>query len=299
MTDEPTREPDLLDRARTPLLTLITRESLDQDYVTVAKRGPRDPDAAPRSIGRVGVVAVVALFGVLVTVAGVQTSRNAAATDASRESLIERIEARREALRNAQARVADLRAENTVKEARLLEVNNVHNDVLGDLLALEGQTGFAPVSGEGIEIRLDNPELADENSMIRDSDLALLVNALWEAGAEAVSINNQRIAVVSAIRNVGPVVKINHIGLAPPYTILAIGDRSTLASEALLETRSGLAFSSLATQYGFTYTTDNKEEIQIPAAPPQLRRLRSAEQGSEQESEEDAGRDRLEGEGTS
>lgn len=294
MTDQPTREPDLLDRARTPLLTLITRESLDQDYVTVAQRGPGEPDAAPRPLGRAAVVAVVAVFGVLVTVAGVQTSRNAAATDASRESLIERIEARREALRNAQARLADLRAANAVAEERLLDVVDDHNAVLGDLLALEGQTGFAPVTGEGIEIRVDNPENADENSMIRDSDLALLVNALWEAGAEAVAVNDQRISVVSAIRNVGPVVKINHIGIAPPYTVLAIGDRATLASEALLETASGLAFSSLANQFGFTYATDNMEEIQVPAAPSQLRRLRSAKQGSGG----DTGGDRLEGEGT-
>lgn len=295
MTDEPTREPDLLDRARTPLLTLITRESLDQDYVMVAKRGARDPDATPRSTRRMGVVAVVAVFGVLVTVAAVQTSRNADVADASRESLIERIETRRAAVRDVQAEIADLRAENAVIEERLVALNDDLNAVLGDLLALEGQSGFAPVTGEGIEMALDNSELADENSMIRDSDLALLANALWEAGAEAVSINDQRISVVSSIRNVGPVVKVNHIGIAPPYTVLAIGDRSTLASEALLETASGLAFSSLATQYGFSYTVDNMEEIRIPGAPQQLRRLRSAGQGSG----DDTGGGRLEGDGTS
>lgn len=293
MTDQPTHEPDLLDRARTPLLTLITRESLDQDYVMVAQRAPRDP-ATSRPTRRIGVVAVVAVFGVLVTVAAVQTSRNAEATDASRESLIERIEARRSALRDEQAKIADLQAENADKEADLLAVVDDLNAVQGDLLTLEGQSGFAAVTGEGIKMVLDNSELADENSMIRDSDLTLLVNALWEAGAEEVSVNGQRISVVSAIRNVGPVVKVNHVGIAPPYTVLAIGDRSTLASEALLETASGLAFSSLATQYGFTYSTDNMEEIQIPAAPPQLRRLRSAVQGSD-----DTGGGRLEGEGTS
>lgn len=295
MTDQQAREPDVLDRARTPLLTLITRESLDQDYVMVAQRGARDPDATPRTARRAAVVAVVALFGVLVTVAAVQTSRNAAVADESRESLIQRIENRRSALRAAQSELADLRRANADAEAVLLAIGDDLNDVQGDLLTLEGQTGFAAVEGEGIRIEVANAEHADENSMIRDSDLAMLVNALLEAGAEAVAINDQRISSVSAIRNVGPVVKVNHIGLAPPYTVQAIGDRGTLASESLLNTRSGLEFDSLATQYGFTYEVDNVDEMRLPAAPAALRRLRSAEQGSS----EGPGGGRLEGEGTS
>ena len=95
--------PDALDRARTPLLTLITQESLDTDYQMVAARAGRRRHGA---LSRSSVVTALAVFGVLVTVAAVQTERNADVTDASRATLIERIETRRAALRDDQARIS-------------------------------------------------------------------------------------------------------------------------------------------------------------------------------------------------
>ena len=101
---------DAAARVRTPLLALITAEALERDYQLVAQRrvasgGP--PHGKDRVPGRVGVVVVVAVFGILLTIAAVQTSANADADSASRDSLIERIGVRREAVQDLQAR--DLR----------------------------------------------------------------------------------------------------------------------------------------------------------------------------------------------
>ena len=90
---------------RTPLLALISAEALERDYQMVAQRrvargGP--PDGRSRVSGRAGVIAVVAVFGVLLTIAAVQTSANADIDNASRESLIDRIEARRSAVQDLQ-----------------------------------------------------------------------------------------------------------------------------------------------------------------------------------------------------
>ncbi len=282
-------ESEALDRVRTPLLTLITRESLDQDYEMVARRRGPGSDPEPGTSGRVAVVAVVALFGVLVTVAGVQTSRNAAVDDASRATLIDRIESRRAAVRTDQARLAELREENAAAEEALLDLGDVLNAVQATQSVLATQTGFVAVRGEGIRIEVDNAPYADSNALVRDSDLALLVNGLWEAGAEAISINGQRMTGMSAISNVSGVIEVNSVGIAPPYTVLVIGDSSSLAAD-LVNTESGLAFASIAAQYGITYAIDDVDDLRVPAAPVSLRRLPSALQGSG----EDTGRYRKE-----
>ena len=57
------------------------------------------------------------------------------------------------------------------------------------------------------------------------------MNGLWTAGAEAISINGQRLTVLTAIRNGGPVINVNSRPLAPPYTVQAIGDPRTLLAD--------------------------------------------------------------------
>lgn len=278
MTEGHRHTPDAYERVRTPLLTLITRESLDQDYETVARRKTQAAEPGPgggRAGARVAVVAAVAAFGVLVSVAAVQTSRNAEITDASDAELIDRIEMRRDAVREDQQRLADLREANAAAEDTLVQLGEAVNRAQGEALDLRAQTGFAAVTGEGVRIILDNAAYADETSTIRDSDLTLLVNALWSAGAEAISVNGQRISAMTGIRNVSTAIEVNHVGIAAPYTVLAIGDRSTLAAD-LLESGSGLLFSSLAAQYGFQFDVDNEDELHIPAASADLGRLRSA-----------------------
>lgn len=282
----------LAERARTPLLTLLTQEALEKDYQLLARRKAAraaqqeasaagdagDQHHAPGWAlpGGVGVVVVLLGFGLLVTVAAVQTSRNADVVDASRATLIDRIETRSQRVQDLQQRISDLREENADAEDALLQLGDEVNTLQGRVTALEVVTGFVAVSGPGIRIVLDNAPTADpETEYIRDSDLALLADGLWQAGAEAVSINGQRLTARSAIRNVGVAIEVNSVGVEPPYVVQAVGDPDTLAADLLL-TDSGLAFSNLATQYGFSYDVENVDDMRLPAAPGTLRQLRSA-----------------------
>ena len=271
MTETPTQ----LDRARTPLLALITAEALDRDYqVAASRRGDGEQPARGRRY-RGGVIAVIGLFAMLVTVAAVQTSQNADVDDASRASLIDRIESRRAALRSQQDRIAELREANTHGEDELRAISRRLADARAHVAGLGALTGFAPVTGSGVKITVDNPEYAGPDDVIRDSDLALLVNGLWEAGAEAIAINGQRLSAVSAIRNSGVPIEVNSVGIAPPYTVVAIGDRRTLAAD-FVDSRSGLRFLSLADQYGFSHKMENVDDVRLGAAPSGFQRLRSA-----------------------
>jgi len=268
--------PDGLDRSRTPLLTLITQEAIDRDYQAAAARagGSAGPPAPRRGL-RVAVVLVVGLFAMLVTVAGVQTSQNADVDDASRASLIERIEARRATVRRLQDELARLRTANSSAEEQFRSLGRQYADQRARRAQLGALSGFEPVTGAGIRMTVDNPSYAGADTQLRDSDLALLVDGLWAAGAEAISINGQRLNARGGIRNVGEAVEVNGVGVAPPFTVLAIGDRRTLASR-FVETQAGQRFLALARQYGFEHTTDPADDLRLPAAPGALRRLRSA-----------------------
>ncbi|HCJ57426.1 MAG TPA: hypothetical protein DHV55_08720 [Clostridiaceae bacterium] len=74
--------------------------------------------------------------------------------------------------------------------------------------------------------------------MIDYTDLLELVNELNAAGAEAISINGQRVISTTEIRQAGLHININTVKFAPPFTFKAIGDPKTL--EAALRMRDGI-----------------------------------------------------------
>jgi len=73
---EPTRL--LPEHVTMPLLLRVTQQALDQDYVEAAElRGDQPQRPAGQRVGVWGVLAVVASFGLLISTAAVQESRNA------------------------------------------------------------------------------------------------------------------------------------------------------------------------------------------------------------------------------
>lgn len=95
--------------------------------------------------------------------------------------------------------------------------------------------GLVDVEGKGIEVTVkDDPNvtidsIAIENHIVHDVDLRWIVNVLNNAGAEAISINGQKIVDTTAITCVGNVIKINDEKVASPFVIKAIGYPESLA----------------------------------------------------------------------
>lgn len=69
-----------------------------------------------------------------------------------------------------------------------------------------------------------------EDFMIHDADLLRLINELFDADAEAISINNERLIATSEIRCAGSTVSVNNRRYAAPFVIKAIGDPNNLES---------------------------------------------------------------------
>lgn len=129
------------------------------------------------------------------------------------------------ALDNAEKTLSKIREESTKndttassKEEEITRNNNL--------------LGITDVEGKGIEITVkDNQNISTENIglldisayIVHDNDLRRIVNELKNAGAEAISINGQRIVSTTAITCIGNVVKINDEKVTSPFVIKAIG----------------------------------------------------------------------------
>jgi len=220
------------------------------------------------------------VFGVLVSTAAVQTSRNADVNDAGRATLINRIDTQRERVARQQDRIALIRGRNSGLGDRLTALTENVEAVEARLGRYQVTTGFVAVRGEGVRATVDDADTGDPNGIVRDSDLALLVNALFSAGAEAIAINGQRLTTMSGIRTSGSAIEVNSVGIAPPYTVVAIGDRGSLQAN-FYDTSSGLAFSDVTRDNQMPFEMDNVEQLSLPSGPTRLLRLRSAQAGVE------------------
>lgn len=108
--------------------------------------------------------------------------------------------------------------------------------------------GTVAVRGQGVVVTLRDSPKRDpaetrqdiiENYMVHDYDIRAITNELFASGAEAISVNGQRIVANSSIRCVGPVVLVNSRQIAPPYVVKAIGTPDLL--QKALELPGGVA----------------------------------------------------------
>lgn len=101
-----------------------------------------------------------------------------------------------------------------------------------ELKKIQTYLGLNDVVGEGIIITIkDNTSgniLTANSDIIHDSDLRAIVNELKNSGAEAISINGQRIVQSSAITCVGSVIQVNGEKVGSPFEIRAIGNQNVL-----------------------------------------------------------------------
>lgn len=260
------------DRVTLPLLTLITQQSLDEDYLHVAERRARAGSGPPRRRRRATVV-LIAAFGVLVATAAVQTSQNAGVGDASRTTLVSRITGDRDEVSLLQAEIVRLRQGNVRLEERRRSVTSTAQQATVRLRRLQAHTGFVAVTGEGVRITVDDAPAGEVPILVQPGDLALLTDGLWNAGAEAIAVNDRRLTALTSFTSQGVAISLGASPLTPPYSVQAIGDTRTLQAD-LLDTTSANLFFRIRDEYGFAFTMQNEDSMTLPAAS--LRPLRHA-----------------------
>ena len=273
------------------LLDYLTTYTVDEDYETVARRKAHEavekapegtgPKGRRRSVWSRGPVAglVLLAFAVLVVTAGTQTSRDALVTSDERKDLIAQINEGNAALRHDQQRVVTLQSENRqlLRQVTLDGVRARHT--LARVRRLSVLTGAQQVHGPGVAVVVDDaPHATTDREKVLDSDLQQLVNGLWEAGAEAIAINGQRLTNLSAIREAGSAITVNYHSLSRPYHVLAIGNPDTLPAR-FAETSGGQAWFDLEQQVGLRLQIHTRESVTLPKARTHVRYARPVNEG--------------------
>ncbi|MEW6171457.1 MAG: DUF881 domain-containing protein [Bacillota bacterium] len=132
------------------------------------------------------------------------------------------------------------------------------------------KAGMTAVEGPGVRVIITNTSERTAPGTIftfRDEDLLKLVNELRAAGAEALSINGQRLISKSEIRLAGSFIIVNTQKITAPYEILAIGDSPALRSS--LEISGGLV--ETLRDWGMNVTIEPRNKVVIPAYKGSLR----------------------------
>jgi uncharacterized protein YlxW (UPF0749 family) len=271
-----------------PLLDYITATSLDADYADVAQRasartegadsGEESRTRSPSRLGAAGLV-VMGIFGLLVATAAVQTASNAEDSSRGRESLVSQIKARTTQLDARRARIANLRDENESLQNLYLETTSQGRALSARLDRLGVLSGAVAVTGPGVKVVVDDaPGAVSDQQRVLDEDLQKLVNALWASGAEAISINGQRLTNLSAIRFAGSAITVNFVSLRRPYTVLAVGNPDTMPAR-FVETEHGRDWLDLHEVAHLEFAMTTEQSMRLPAAPSRRLTLRHGTQG--------------------
>ena len=131
---------------------------------------------------------------------------------------------------------------------------------------LKMKAGLTALEGRGVIVRMDDSDiistLGDNPNLyvIHDEDILRIVNELRAAGAEAISINGQRLIATSEIRCAGPTLSVNNVRSAPPFEIIAIGDKNSL--ESSIKMRGGVE--DALKVWGIQIEVQGVENVYIP-----------------------------------
>lgn len=134
---------------------------------------------------------------------------------------------------------------------------------------LEILAGSAALAGPGVVVTLDDSSAprsptGDPNDLVvHERDIQTVVNALWAGGAEAVSVNGQRLSSLSAVRCAGNTLLLHGAVHSPPYKVTAIGDPREL--EAGLPGQPGMdRLMDAVTTFGLGFDVD-AGGVRVPA----------------------------------
>ena len=271
------------------LLVDTMGDALDPAYAEAAGRRER--------AGRAGTsrpylaVALLLLVGLGTGVASAQVRRAAHAADGSRSRLLGDV---RQATADTDALARDverLRAQVAATRSTVLGDGALGRQLSAQVAALEAATGQTAVTGPGLVVTLADAADATDGTAnggngrggqlgdgrVYDRDVQDVVNALWAAGAEAVSINGQRLTALTAIRSAGEAVLVDFRPLSPPYRISAVGDVDAM-EPAFADSATARRFVTYTSLYGLGFSTRRAGRLALPAAaPPELHSAQAAQ----------------------
>ena len=176
--------------------------------------------------------------------------------------------------RNEQLAVLSARAEELSREITDLQRADLETQEPGLLEQIRQDSlhnGTEAVTGPGLVVSLTDGggglvDAPADSARVRDVDLQQVVNYLWDAGAEAISVDDQRLTPKSSIRNAGLAVLVNLVPLrGPTYVVRAIGDPDAMQA-ALARSPLSTYLQVLGSTWGIRSSTVTQSRLELPGA---------------------------------
>lgn len=268
------RSPDPPDTGRRNLIDQLTADAIASDYAWPDPEGAVASSSTRARRQRLVVVASsLALAGFLLALGLASRIDNEPAMIEQRTALRERVVTAGERQVELAADVAKLREKVDKARDAALEISLLGVRLANQIQDLELSTGYAAATGPGVTVTMaDAPEKGDdvdlELTKVLDTDLQVAVNGLWQAGAEAVAINGQRLSARTAIRSAAGAILVNYRPLAPPYVIEAIGGPSLLGD--FQQTDDAKSLKDVSRQFGIAFSAGESRRLELPAASGRL-----------------------------
>ncbi|MFI7009242.1 DUF881 domain-containing protein [Streptomyces sp. NPDC050145] len=272
------------------LLNNVMDHSLDDGYAEAAARKRAEGQSGmPKTLrAKLGLAAGLVLAALVVTVGAAQARVAAPVVAKEREELIDRINQETESADTLEGEVDSLRTHVGDMQREALKK---HGGDKGELMGV--LSGALAVHGPGVRLVVDDAKSAQtdggsgpresagfaDTGRVRDRDLQRVINGLWQSGAEAVSINGQRLTALSAIRAAGDAILVDNKPLVPPYTVLAVGDGQRLSTR-FQDSPDGLYLHALKENFGIRTSISAQDDLRLPAAPSVI--VRTAQPRAEQ-----------------
>lgn len=166
-----------------------------------------------------------------------------------------------------EAGLGELRRLVAVREREAAERQGSVARMNREVSQLRSLAGFTALEGPGVVVEMrDTPRPIqpgeDPNkTILHYTDIHGVINDLWAAGAEAIAVNGERIISRTGINCVGTTILCNTKRMAPPYTVVAIGDPTRLLAH--LERPDGPA--EILRAFGFPLRLTAADRVTVPA----------------------------------
>lgn len=200
---------------RESLLDTYMRSPLDPGYAKAAKEtAPRKPSWTVAS------ALLMTLVGLALSVAIIQLRDNDQDISAQ---LASQVAERRKELDNLQDHVRALRNSNDRDRQAITGADTDRSQ------QLTARAGYTPQQGDAFTITItDAPGSDSAETRVVDTDLQVIVNALWAAGAQSIDVDGHRLTTTTAIRDAGQAILVAYTPITSPYTVSAVGDVDAL-----------------------------------------------------------------------
>jgi len=269
----------------TSLLDDLLTDHLDKGYAEAAARRAARAAGTPEPAGphrRAGLLLALGLLlaGFLLATAYRATASQAPESARARQALIHDVQLGSATSDRLQRQAEQLSARLAAERDAALTTSETGDQVGKQVRQLEAAAALVPVRGPGITVLLGDAAPSgqvdpatgqriavpsDDTGRLRDRDLQSVVNALWAAGAEAVSINHERLAPTTTIRAAGEAILVDLFPLSSPYTIEAVGNPDTLLPR-FADSAAARRYQSLVGVYGIKFSAHRAADLQLRAA---------------------------------